>query len=117
MEKEFNLSEKGFRTKIEKIQNIWFEEDVKEFIKKINDLRPEEHKCFIDYPEDCICVGMDKIIDEVNKLAGDELIDTPFDLGIYGKRIQFEVYNETKNEDFYLSQLMTDYKQIGKETN
>ena len=49
-------------------------------------------------------------------LAGDELIDNPFDLRTYGKRIQFEIYNSTKNQDFYLSQLMIDYKPIGKET-
>jgi len=50
-------------------------------------------------------------------LHGDELIASPFDLRIYGDRVKFEIYNSTKNQDFYLSQLMIDYKKTGKEAD
>lgn len=50
-------------------------------------------------------------------LHGDELIDSPFDLRQYGKRVQFEIYSSTKDQDFYLSQLMIDYKTTGKEAD
>lgn len=45
--------------------------------------------------------------------SGDEMIDKTFDIGDTGKRIQFEVYNSNVNEDFFISQLLVDFKPLG----
>ena len=52
-----------------------------------------------------------------DRLGGEELIDLEFDLNIYGKRIQFDIYNSTANEDFHLAEQLLDYRKIHKETN
>lgn len=49
----------------------------------------------------------------VDTLSGEELFDVGYDLGNTGKRIQYEVYNTNADEDFFISQLITDYKLIG----
>lgn len=49
----------------------------------------------------------------VSLLGGDELIDTPFNLGDRGKRIQLEVFNSNADEDFFVSQILIDYKWLG----
>jgi len=46
-------------------------------------------------------------------LGGDEVVDSVFQLGAKGKRIQFEVYNSSVNEDFFVSQMLIDYKELG----
>jgi hypothetical protein len=48
-------------------------------------------------------------------LGGEDLIDVAFPLEANGKRIQYEVYNSTVNEDFYISQILTDFRELGKE--
>lgn len=47
-------------------------------------------------------------------LGGNELIDLPYGLGITGKRIQKEVYNENASEDFFVSHMVDDYKFLGR---
>lgn len=46
-------------------------------------------------------------------LGGVELIESPFTIGNKGKRIQFEVYNNNADEDFFVSQMMIDNKFLG----
>jgi len=46
-------------------------------------------------------------------LGGSEMIDKPFDIGNVGKRIQFEVYNSTVDQDFFVSQLLIDHQILG----
>ena len=43
-----------------------------------------------------------------------ELITEPFDIGYIGKRIQFEVYNNTANQDFFVSSMQIDFKPLGR---
>lgn len=45
--------------------------------------------------------------------GGTDLIEGDFDLGYIGKRIQFEIYNSTVNQDFFVSGLMVDVKPLG----
>ena len=48
-------------------------------------------------------------------LGGDEVFNREATLGINGKNIQFEIYNATKGEDFFINKLMLDYKPLGRE--
>ena len=48
-------------------------------------------------------------------LGGDEVIEDDFVVGVNGKRIQLEIYNSTKDQDFFISSLQIDYKPLGKE--
>jgi len=48
-------------------------------------------------------------------LGGDDVIRQEAILGINGMNIQFEIYNATKNEPFFVNRLMLDYKPLGKE--
>ena len=48
-------------------------------------------------------------------LGGDDIFSREAVLGANGKNIQFEIYNETKGEDFFINRLMLDYKPLGKE--
>lgn len=41
-----------------------------------------------------------------------ESVDKTFDIGTVGKRIQFEFYNENANENFFISQLLIDHKEL-----
>ena len=50
-------------------------------------------------------------------LGGEELIDEPFRLDQYGKRIKFEIYNSSADEDFFISQLMVDFKEVGAKSD
>jgi hypothetical protein len=50
---------------------------------------------------------------DTDVFGGQELIDSPFELGQYGRRISIELYNNTANQDFFLSQLLIDYKAMG----
>jgi hypothetical protein len=47
-------------------------------------------------------------------LGGNDLLDVAFDLEAKGKRIQFEIYNSTINQDFFISSIGVDYKLLGK---
>lgn len=42
--------------------------------------------------------------------GGQEIIDTDFKLGSFGKRLQLELYNNTVDEDFFLSEILIDFK-------
>ena len=46
--------------------------------------------------------------------AGDEALPVAFDVGNKGRRIQNQYSNANANEDFLVSQTMTDFKPIGK---
>jgi hypothetical protein len=46
-------------------------------------------------------------------LGGTEFLDRYFELGYYGKRIQFEFYNSGAGQDFFVSQILIDHKVIG----
>jgi hypothetical protein len=46
-------------------------------------------------------------------LGGDAFIDSDFELGEYGKRIEFEIFNNRVNEDFFVSQLLIDHQPLG----
>lgn len=45
-------------------------------------------------------------------LAGDEMKDAEFELGDKGKRLMVEVYNSAANEDFFVSQILIDLKDL-----
>lgn len=45
--------------------------------------------------------------------AADALVSIPFDLGYYGYDIQFEIVNETAGEDFFISILFVNFKNLG----
>ena len=55
----------------------------------------------------------DAVLDE-DALAGSELVNKDFPLGDNGRRIQYEVYNSGANQDFFVSNLMTDYRELSK---
>ena len=44
--------------------------------------------------------------------ADQDFVETDFDLGYSGKRIQFEIYNETADKGFLISSLMVDFKPL-----
>ena len=48
-------------------------------------------------------------------LGGNEVFNREATLGVNGRNIQFEIYNKTKGEDFFINRLMLDYKLLGKE--
>ena len=48
--------------------------------------------------------------------ASDALVSIPFLLGYYGKQIQFEIFNNTAGQDFFLSQLIINFKNQGVRT-
>mgnify|MGYP001581412397 CR=1 FL=1 len=45
--------------------------------------------------------------------GGEDLIDSSYDLGQYGKRLQQEFYMNTVNQEFFLSSAMIDFKPTG----
>lgn len=45
--------------------------------------------------------------------GGQDLIDSPATTGVVGKRIQVEIYNSNAAEDFFVSQVMIDFKALG----
>ena len=46
-------------------------------------------------------------------LGGDAFIDTDAELDQYGKRIEFEIFNNRVDEDFFVSQILIDYQPLG----
>ncbi len=48
-------------------------------------------------------------------LGGPEAWDEVYNLAGNGKRIQFEFYNEDADEDFFVSQILIDFRPLGKE--
>ena len=50
-------------------------------------------------------------------LGGQELVDSFFEIDNTGKRIQVEVFNSSANEDFFISQILIDFKNLGAKLN
>lgn len=50
-------------------------------------------------------------------LGGTELMDTPFNIGAIGKRMQLEFYNSTADQDFFISQVVIDFKNMGPKSD
>lgn len=46
--------------------------------------------------------------------ATDEKIEASFDIGVVGKRIQYHLFNNNVNEDFFTTSLMTDFVSLGR---
>lgn len=46
--------------------------------------------------------------------GGALLIETSFDIGVEGKRIQYHIYNNNANENFFATSLMTDFESLGR---
>lgn len=78
-------------------------------------------KTFIDgveLTEQSISLGgigaqLDSFILDTDVLSAESLVDTSFQVGAYGKRIQHELYNNQVNESFFVSQLMEHYRDRG----
>jgi len=58
-------------------------------------------------------VPLDTFVLGTDKLATEELHIHTQKLGYVGERIQYELYNETVNEDFFIGEYMIDYKEMG----
>jgi len=50
-----------------------------------------------------------------SKLGGDELIDSAVNLGMKGRRVQFEIYNNSADQGFFVSGFGIDYRNLGRE--
>uniref|UniRef100_A0A6M3L5R2 Uncharacterized protein n=1 Tax=viral metagenome TaxID=1070528 RepID=A0A6M3L5R2_9ZZZZ len=59
--------------------------------------------------------NLDAFVLGTSVLGGDDVIDTKFELGKKGKRVQLEVKSTTVNEDFYVSHMLIDHKELGAE--
>jgi hypothetical protein len=46
-------------------------------------------------------------------LGGGNLIEGSFDIGYVGKRISYQLSNSTAGQDFFLSQILIDFKPVG----
>lgn len=57
--------------------------------------------------------SLDSFTLDTDVLGGNEFLDQSFDIGVMGKRIQLEFYNQSVNEDFFVSSFMVDFKPIG----
>ncbi|MDO9535098.1 MAG: hypothetical protein Q7J85_07140 [Bacillota bacterium] len=53
----------------------------------------------------------------VNVIGTEQLTTVSFPLGVIGEKIQFEFTQSTADEDFFMSQLMIDFKPLGKRAN
>ena len=60
-----------------------------------------------------IGANLDSFVLDTDVLSAEALIDTSFQIGAYGKRIQHEIYNNQVNESFFISQLMEHYRMRG----
>jgi hypothetical protein len=54
-----------------------------------------------------------RLVFDTDVFGGQELIDSPFELGNTAGALAIELYNNTANQDFFLSQLLIDYKPMG----
>ncbi len=50
---------------------------------------------------------------DTDVLEGSNLLDSPGDIGAKGKRIQFEFYNSSADQDFSVAEILVDYKILG----
>lgn len=53
---------------------------------------------------------------DTSVFASDQLVSIPFTLGYYGFQIQFEIFNDTAEEDFFLSEMIVNFKNLGVRT-
>lgn len=58
-------------------------------------------------------VSLGTFILDADVLGGDKLQDARLLLGYIGRRIQYEIYNSVANEDFFITEFMTDFKPKG----
>lgn len=56
---------------------------------------------------------LDSFVLGTDVLGGEDLIDKDFDIGDIGKRISLELYNNTANEQFFISQILVDHRVYG----
>ncbi len=59
--------------------------------------------------------ALDAFVLDTDVLGGDQIIDFPVDLKQNGRRIQFEIGNNVINQDFFISQVLVDFKPLGEE--
>jgi hypothetical protein len=58
----------------------------------------------------------DVAVFDMSVFASDSFISVPFQLGYYGFDVQFEILNETAGEDFFMSLLFVNFKNLGVRT-
>ena len=56
---------------------------------------------------------LDAFVLGTDVLEGADLIDSPSDLGVIGKRLQVELYNNNAGQDFSISKVLIDVKDLG----
>ena len=56
---------------------------------------------------------LDEFVLDTDVLGGQELTDTSFENENVGKRVQYEIYNSTAGETFFISNIMVDFKPVG----
>jgi hypothetical protein len=56
---------------------------------------------------------LDSFVLDTDILGGEDILEISSDIRDSGRRIAFEVFNAQINEDFFISQLMFDYKNLG----
>ena len=57
--------------------------------------------------------SLDTFTLDVDALQGQDLIDSPADIGVIGKRLQLEMYNTASNQDFSISKILVDGMELG----
>lgn len=57
---------------------------------------------------------LDSFVLDTDVLGEVEFLDNPFKLGYYGKRLQLEFFNSNVDEDYFVSQILVDYKPLKK---
>jgi len=58
-------------------------------------------------------VALNTFLLDTDLLAGTTLQDSSMQLGRIGKRIQFQIYDNVATQDFFISQLLVDFKPLG----
>lgn len=53
---------------------------------------------------------------DTSVFASDQLVSIPFNLGYYGYQVQFDIFNDVAGEDFFLSQMVINFKNQGVRT-
>lgn len=56
---------------------------------------------------------LDNFVLDTDVLGGEQLIDSSYPIGAYGKRIKQEHYNNNVNESFFISQKLIHFKPLG----
>lgn len=47
--------------------------------------------------------------------GGSDLIEVPFPIGVIGKRLELNVFNNSQGENFFVTMIMVDYKLLGRQ--